>query len=73
MITNKYAVLTTESNDQGEVLNSVRFFPKNREGLTEAYEFAFTQPNWQIFFVEELVDCSEHFYHGQVDEPSPCH
>ena len=50
--------MTTESNDQGEDLNSVRFFPKNREGLNEAYEFARTQPNWQIFFGEELVDCS---------------
>ena len=57
-MTLEYAVMTTESNDQGEDLNSVRFFPKSREGLTEAYEFAGTQPNWQIFFGEELVDCS---------------
>ena len=57
-MTLEYAVITTESNDQGEDLNSVRFFPKSREGLTEAYEFAKTQPNWKIFFGEELVDWS---------------
>ena len=73
MITLEYSVLTTESNDQGEDLNSVRFFPKTREGLNDAYKFAFTQPTWQIFFREELVDSSESFDINQVDEPSLCY
>ena len=68
MITKEYAVTITETNDQGEDLNSVRFFPKTREGLNDAYNFALTNSTWKIFFQDEEVDSSESFDPNQVDE-----
>jgi len=51
----------------------VRDFPKSREGLNDAYEFARPCDEWMIWFGDEVVDDSTSFCPNQVDEPSPCH
>ena len=63
----QYSVITTESDDQGNDLYDVQFFPKSRQGLNDAYKYAFTQPNWTIYFGGEVVDSSESFDPNQVD------
>ena len=63
----QYSVITTESDDQGNDLYNVQFFPKSRQGLNDAYKYAFTQSNWTIFFNMEEVDCSDDFDINQVD------
>jgi hypothetical protein len=63
----QYSVITTESDDQGNDLYNVQFFPKSRQGLNDAYKYAFTQSNWTIFFNMEEVDNSDDFDINQVD------
>lgn len=56
MITNKtYTVTTANFSNTGEMLEQVRDFPKSREGLTNAYEFARPSQDWMIWFGDELV------------------
>ena len=63
----QYSVISTESDDQGNDLYNVQFFPKSRQGLNDAYKYAFTQSNWTIFFNMEEVDNSDDFDPNQVD------
>ena len=69
----QYSVITTESDDHGNDLYDVQFFPKSRQGLNDAYKYALSQPkNWTIFFNMEEVDNSDDFDPNQVDEDTVC-
>ena len=59
MITNKtYTVTTADFSNSGEMLEQVRDFPKSREGLNAAYEFARPCRDWMIWFGNQVVDQS---------------
>jgi hypothetical protein len=54
---NEYTVTYELSDGHGNVLNGGMSFPKSREGLTEAYEYANASGGWwEIWFGDELVD-----------------
>ena len=63
----QYSVISTESDDQGNDLYNVQFFPKSRQGLNDAYKYAFTLNDWTIYFQGEVVDSHETFDANQVD------
>ena len=63
----QYSVISEFDNEQGDCRYYVEFFPKSRQGLNDAYKYAFTQSNWTIFFNMEEVDCSDDFDINQVD------
>lgn len=57
MINNKkYTVTTADFSNSGEMLEQDRDFPKSREGLKAAYEFARPCQDWMIWFGNEVVD-----------------
>jgi hypothetical protein len=58
MITKQYTVTTADFSNTGKMLEQVRDFPKSREGLNNAYEFARPSQDWMIWFGDELVDQS---------------
>lgn len=53
-----YTATTVNFNEQGEMLENVRDFPKCREGLTAALDFVRGSEEWMIWFGDELVDHS---------------
>tara|TARA_R110002153_G_scaffold70044_2_gene184520 strand:+ start:343 stop:534 length:192 start_codon:yes stop_codon:yes gene_type:complete len=57
---NTYIVTTVEFSSTGEMSEQVRDFPKSREGLAAAYDFANPCDEWTIWFGGELVDDSRH-------------
>ena len=63
----RYSVITEVDNEQGESRYYVEFFPKSRQGLNDAYKYAFTQKDWTIYFQGEVVDSEEMFDINQVD------
>ena len=63
----RYSVITEVDNEQGESRYYVEFFPKTRQGLNDAYKYAFTQDVWTIYFQGEVVDSHETFDPNQVD------
>ena len=63
----QYSVITEVDNEQGESRYYVEFFPKSRQGLNDAYKYAFTQDDWTIYFQGEVVDSHETFDANQVD------
>ena len=64
----QYSVITEVDNEQGESRYYVEFFPKNRQGLNDAYKYALSQPlDWTIYFQAEVVDSSDTFDPNQVD------
>ena len=63
----QYSVITTESDELGNDKYYIEFFPKSRQGLNDAYKYAFTQNDWTIYFGGEVVDSHETFDANQVD------
>ena len=64
----QYSVITEVDNEQGESRYYVEFFPKNRQGLNDAYKCALSQKlDWTIYFQAEVVDSSDTFDINQVD------
>ena len=63
----QYSVITEVDNEQGDCRYYVEFFPKSRQGLNDAYKYAFTQNDWTIYFQGEVVDSHETFDPNQVD------
>lgn len=56
---NSYVVTTYEQLDTGERVESVRSFPKCREGLISAIDYTRSHHIWIIWFNDEIVDQSE--------------
>ena len=66
----QYSVSTMETNEQGEIKYDVRFFPKSRQGLNDAYKFALDlalDVEWAIHCDNEEIDSSNDFDPNQVD------
>ena len=63
----QYSVITEVDNEQGDCRYYVEFFPKSRQGLNDAYKYAFTLNDWTIYFQGEVVDSHETFDANQVD------
>jgi hypothetical protein len=69
----QYSVITEVDNEFGDCRYYVEFFPKNRQGLNDAYKYALSQPlDWTIYFQAEVVDSSDTFDPNQVDEDTVC-
>ena len=53
----EYMVITETSDLHGNSLRTLATFPKSREGLNAAYEYANESGSlWEIFCGDELVD-----------------
>lgn len=52
----QYTVTTVHFNDQGEKLEEVQDFPKDRDGLRAAYKFVQSADEWIIWYGDEMVD-----------------
>jgi|GEM_PF-1468051 len=52
----QYTATRCRFNDQGERLEKVRDFPKDRDGLRDAYKFVQGADGWIIWCGDELVD-----------------
>ena len=66
----QYSVSTMETNKKGEIKYDVRFFPKSRQRLNDAYQFALdlaSDVKWAIHCNNEEIDSSESFDPNQVD------
>jgi len=69
----QYSVITEVDNEFGDCRYYVEFFPKNRQGLNDAYKYALSQKlDWTIYFQAEVVDSSDTFDINQVDEDTVC-
>ena len=65
---NEYTVTYELSDGHGNVLNGGMSFPKSREGLTEAYEYANASGGWwEIWHGDELVDTLGDVLQRQMD------
>ena len=54
----QYIATTCTFNSEGEKLEEVRDFPKDRDGLRAAYKFVQSAEDWIIWYGDEVVDQS---------------
>ena len=56
---NTYTATTVRFSPQGEKLEEVRDFPKDRDGLRDAYKFVQSADEWIIWYGDEIIDFSK--------------